>query len=85
MSAASSGVIIVRYATWPVHRIDPGDIVAASELEKRHRLSFWDALVIVSAPRERARRSWRPRICSTDAASASLIVLDPFRTEKVSA
>ena len=50
LTAARARLIIVRYATWPVHRIDPGDIVATSELEKRHRLSFWDALVTQRPP-----------------------------------
>jgi predicted nucleic acid-binding protein len=31
------------------------DIAAASQLEERHQLSFWDALIIVSAQRSRAR------------------------------
>ncbi len=84
LTAARARLIIVRYATWPVHRIDPGDIVAASELEKRHRLSFWDALVIVSARRSGAS------ILATEGLQhgrrfGELIILDPFRAEKVSA
>ncbi len=51
LSASAARKVIGRYATWTVHRIEPADIIAASELEKRHRQSFWDALVIVSAAR----------------------------------
>lgn len=38
-----------RYATWPVHQVTPDDILAASELEQRHTLAFWNALIIVAA------------------------------------
>ena len=55
LSAARARSVIERYATWRVHRITPADIVAASELEKRHRQSFWDALVIIAASRLDAR------------------------------
>ena len=43
--------IVARYATWPVHRVEVADILAASEYEQRHSLSFWDALVVVAAER----------------------------------
>jgi predicted nucleic acid-binding protein len=51
LTAPNARRVIAHYATWPVHRIDPGDILEASALEQRHKLSFWDALVIVSASR----------------------------------
>lgn len=47
--------VISTYAAWPVHRPDIDDIVSASEVEERHRLSFWDALIVVSARRSGAR------------------------------
>lgn len=47
--------ILATYGTWPVHRPDVDDIAAASELEERHQVSFWDALIIVSARRSGAR------------------------------
>jgi len=46
--------VIATYGAWPVHRPDVDDVVAASDLEERHQLSFWDALIIVSARRSRA-------------------------------
>jgi predicted nucleic acid-binding protein len=78
LSAPRARAVIDRYATWHVHRIDPSDIVAASELEKRHRQSFWDALVIVSAARLGARA-----LASEDMQHgrriAGLVIVDPFR------
>jgi predicted nucleic acid-binding protein len=48
--------VIGRYSAWPTHQITPDDIMAASELEQRHSLSFWDALIIVAAQRMNAVR-----------------------------
>ena len=47
--------VIAVYGAWKVHRPDVADIIAASELEERHHLSFWDALVVVAAQRTGAR------------------------------
>ncbi|MHB1987557.1 MAG: PIN domain-containing protein [Acidimicrobiales bacterium] len=47
--------IVDTYRAWPVQRPDVDDVIAASELEEHHQLSFWDALVIVSAQRSGAR------------------------------
>lgn len=43
--------VVATYRAWPVHRPEVDDVIAASELEERHQMSFWDALVIVSAQR----------------------------------
>ncbi|MDP9389545.1 MAG: PIN domain-containing protein [Actinomycetota bacterium] len=47
--------VMTTYAAWPVHRPDVEDIVSASQLEERDQLSFWDALIVVSAVRSGAR------------------------------
>ncbi len=47
--------IIGTYQAWSLHRPGVDEVIAASELEERHRLSFWDALVVVSAQRLNAR------------------------------
>jgi predicted nucleic acid-binding protein len=43
--------IVAAYKAWPVHRPTVDDITAASELEERHQLQFWDAMVVTSALR----------------------------------
>jgi predicted nucleic acid-binding protein len=48
--------LVGRYARWPVHAITTGDILEAAELEERHTLSFWDALIVVAAARSGAER-----------------------------
>ena len=41
--------IVETYGAWSPHRPKVRDLLAASALEERHRLSFWDALIITSA------------------------------------
>jgi predicted nucleic acid-binding protein len=53
--------LVVLYSTWPVVQVDVPLVLAASELEERHRLSFWDALVV-----EAARRAGAARLVSED-------------------
>ena len=48
--------LVGRYGRWPVHAITTGDILEAADLEQRHSLSFWDALIVVAAVRGGAER-----------------------------
>jgi predicted nucleic acid-binding protein len=48
--------VIEVYGAWHVEMIEAGDVVRASILEERHRLSFWDALILVSAKKAGAER-----------------------------
>jgi predicted nucleic acid-binding protein len=48
--------IVSLYAAWPVVQVDVPLLLAASELEERHTLSFWDALTVESARRSGATR-----------------------------
>lgn len=79
LSAPRARAVIDRYATWRVHRIEPADIIAASESEKRHRQSFWDALIVVAAARLGAGT-----LLSEDLQHgrriAGLRIVDPFRS-----
>jgi predicted nucleic acid-binding protein len=43
--------VIGAYSAWPVVAVDAALILAASTLEERHTLSFWDALIIEAAAR----------------------------------
>ena len=42
---------IVALREWPVVRVDVPLILAASELEEHHTLSFWDARIVEAARR----------------------------------
>ena len=61
MHRATARTIVALYAEWPVVQIDVPLILAASELEERHALSFWDALIV-----EAARRSGATRLLTED-------------------
>jgi len=71
--------VIATYGAWPVHRPDVGDLLAASELEERHQLSFWDALIVVSARRAGAR-SLLTEDLQDGQRFEEVEVVSPFRT-----
>ena len=48
--------LVGGYGRWPVHAITTGDILEAADLEQRHSLSFWDALIVVAVARSGAER-----------------------------
>lgn len=48
--------IVAAYGEWQLVEVDVPMIVASSQLEERHRLSFWDALIVEAARRAGARR-----------------------------
>ena len=49
ISPAEARAVISRYLVWPVVRNTGESVLRASDLQERHRLSFWDALIIVAA------------------------------------
>ena len=56
MPRATARRIVGAYTAWPVVGVDGPLILAASSLEERHTLSFWDALIIEAAARAGATR-----------------------------
>ncbi len=61
LSRRAAREIVALYGTWPLVQIDLPLILMASELEERHKLSFWDALVV-----EAARRAGAARLVTED-------------------
>ncbi|WP_231995761.1 PIN domain-containing protein [Mycobacterium sp. 852002-51163_SCH5372311] len=43
---------------WRVHSPLPDDVIAAATLSSRHRLSFWDAMIVRSAAELRCDTLW---------------------------
>jgi len=41
--------ILRAYICWSIREISPVSVIRATEIEEKHRISFWDALVIVAA------------------------------------
>lgn len=77
LSPRTAREIIDAYRAWPVHRPEVDDLVAAAELEHRHRLSFWDSLILVSA-----RRSGALTLLTEDLQTGQrfdeVVVVNPF-------
>jgi predicted nucleic acid-binding protein len=49
ISATSARSLIADYLAWDPVVIDGTSVLEAIDAERRHRLSFWDALIIVAA------------------------------------
>jgi predicted nucleic acid-binding protein len=56
LSPAAARDVLQTYEVWKPHRPDAIDLVRASEVGEHHSLSFWDALIVVSAGRAGAVR-----------------------------
>jgi predicted nucleic acid-binding protein len=56
MRRAAARELVALYGEWPVVQVDVALVVSASELEERHTLSFWDALIVEAARRAGATR-----------------------------
>ena len=49
MRRVAAREIVALYGEWPIVQLDVALILAASQLEERHGLSFWDALIVEAA------------------------------------
>ena len=80
MAKQDARQIIGAYGEWHVVQIDVPLILAASQLEEQHTLSFWDALIV-----EAARRSGATRLMSEDLQTgrriAGLVIDNPFQPD----
>ena len=69
--------LVDAYSSWQLVQIDVPLVLAASRLEERHTLSFWDALIV-----EAARRAGATRLISEDLQAGrrlgSVLIDNPF-------
>jgi predicted nucleic acid-binding protein len=49
LPARSARDVVAAYGEWVSSPVDVTQILRASEIEERHRLSFWDALIVSAA------------------------------------
>jgi predicted nucleic acid-binding protein len=74
--------LVDAYSQWQLVHVDVALMVTASQLEKRHTLSFWDALIV-----EAARRAGATRLVTADLPSgrrlAGLLIDNPFEPTKM--
>lgn len=69
--------LVDAYSVWPVVALETADVLAASEFEERHRLSFRDAMVVVSARKARATLLLSEKVLPTRVITG-LEVRNPF-------
>jgi predicted nucleic acid-binding protein len=79
MSRRDARRLVDAYSHWQLIQVDVALILAASQLEERHTLSFWDALIV-----EAARRAGANRLLSEDLQTgrrvAGVLIDNPFNT-----
>jgi predicted nucleic acid-binding protein len=77
MSRRETRQLVDAYSHWQLIQVDVALILAASQLEERHTLSFWDALIV-----EAARRAGANRLVTEDLQSgrrlAGVLIHNPF-------
>lgn len=76
---ATTREIIRTYASWQTELVGTSEIEAASEIEERHQLSFWDALIVATA-----RKGGASRVLTEDMNAGQVIsgvrIENPFLT-----
>lgn len=77
LSRTQARQLVRQYSAWPVVTIDAAAVAEASEIEERHQISFWDALIVVAA-----QRSGAAALITEDLTSgqrlAGVYVINPF-------
>jgi len=71
--------LVDAYGQWHLVQVDLPLILAASQLEERHTLSFWDALIVEAARRSGARRLLTEDL-QTGRRLAGVVIGNPFAT-----
>ena len=49
LSIMEAAEIVEAYSRWTIHSPEPGDLLAAIDIQKRYRISFWDAMIVHAA------------------------------------
>ena len=58
LSPGVAAEIIAALGQWEVHRPNVEDVIEAISLQTRHKISFWDALILTSAQRLECKTLW---------------------------
>ena len=49
LARSSVRTILSNYTRWQVEQVSPTTVLAASRIEERYKLSFWDSLILAAA------------------------------------
>ena len=50
--------VVADLSAWPIHRPGVEDVLVAIQLQRRHQVSFWDAMIIASATQMGCHTVW---------------------------
>jgi predicted nucleic acid-binding protein len=73
-----AAAIIADFGSWTVHRLGHADLLAATLLHSRHKVSWWDALVLQSAQALGCEILWTEDLAHGQR-YGSVTVRSPFR------
>ena len=71
---------VANLSAWHLHQPAAGDVMAAIELHGRHRISFWDAMILQSARRMGCEVLWTEDL-NDGQTYDGVTVKNPFRGE----
>lgn len=69
--------VVAGMATWLIHSPGPADVLAAIDLHRRHRLSYWDAMILHSAARLGCSLVWSEDL-NPDQRIGGVVIRNPF-------
>lgn len=77
MKSEEAEEVITDLRTWTVHRPSAEDVLSACKLHRRHKLSWWDALIVNSAVALGCHVLWSEEL-SAGRRFGSVVVRNPF-------
>ena len=77
MTALEAAEILQDYSEWEVVVNNRESIFRAIDIESRHKISFWDALILQAAERAGARTVYSEDL-SHGSKYAGMVVVNPF-------
>jgi predicted nucleic acid-binding protein len=77
LTAEAAAQIIADLSVWQVHQPNVDDVLDAIRLQARHRLSFWDAMIVTSAVALECQIVWSEDL-NPGQRFATVTVTNPF-------
>ena len=65
------------FSRWNVYSPTPGDVIDAAQLARQHQLSFWDAMIVLSAQRLKCEVLWSEDL-NDGQTIGSVLIRNPF-------
>jgi len=78
MTSQEAEAHLADFAQWTIHRPDHADLLRAAGLQRRHKISWWDALIVNSAIELECSTLWTEDLAHGQR-FGSLTVRNPFR------